>query len=95
MATKKVIIDTLALFLHLVIMPKRKPEEETDKYFEYKLSLYPMSLFKQVCIRSAKKSKLKSFLLVDSTTIDGEPQVTKIADGIALLWCCNWKKRKF
>ena len=54
-----------------------------------------MSLFKQVCIRSAKKSKLKSFLLVDSTTIDGEPQVTKIADGIALLWCCNWKKRKF
>ena len=43
-------------------------------------------------MRSAKKPKFKSFLLADSTTVDGEPQVTKIADGGVLLWCCNWKK---
>ena len=41
-----------------------------------------------------KKSKLKSFLLADSTTIEGEAQVTKIADGSALLWCCNCKRNK-
>ena len=43
-------------------------------------------------MHSAKKSKLKSFLLANSTTIDDEPQVTKIADGGALLWYYNWKK---
>ena len=43
---------------------------------------------------SAQKSKLKSFLLADSTAIDDEPQVTKIADSSALLWCCNWKRNK-
>ena len=39
-------------------------------------------------------SKLKSFLLADSTTTDDEPQVTEIADGGALLWCCNWKRNE-
>ena len=24
--------------------------------------------------------------------IDDERQVTKVADGGALLWCCNWKR---
>ena len=41
-----------------------------------------------------QKSKLKSFLFADSTTIDDEPQVTKIADGRALLQCCNWKRKE-
>ena len=53
-----------------------------------------MSLFKHGCMHSAQMSKLKSFLLADSTTIDDKPQVTKIADGGALLWCCNWKRKK-
>ena len=50
-------------------MVERKPEEEIEKYFEYELNPYPMSLFKHGCMHS----KLKSFLLVDSTTIDDEP----------------------
>ena len=45
-------------------------------------------------MRSTKKSKLKSFLLADSTTIDDEPLVTKMADVGALLWCCNWKRNE-
>ena len=53
-----------------------------------------MLLFKQGCIGSAQKSKLKSFLLAGSTTIDDESQVTEIADGGALLCCCNWKRNK-
>ena len=70
-------------------MVERKPEKEIEKYFEDELSPYPMSLFKHECMRPAKKSKLKSSLLADSTTIDDEHQVTKIADGGALLWCCK------
>ena len=91
---EKVITDPLTLFLGLVVMVKRKPEEEKEKHFEYKLSPNPMSLFKHGCMRSNKKSKLKSFLLADSTTADDKPKVTKITDGGALLWCCNWKKMK-
>ena len=69
-------------------MVERKPEEEIEKYFEYELNPYPMSLFKHGCMHS----KLKSFLLVDSTTIDDKPQVTKLVDGGVLLRCCNWKR---
>ena len=75
-------------------MVERKPKEEIEKYFEYVLSLYPISLYKYRRMCSAQKSKLKSFLLADSTVIEDEPKVTKIADGVALLWCCSWKRNK-
>ena len=42
-------------------------------------------------MRSYQKSKLKYFLLKE-ITITEEPESTKIADGGALLWCCDWKK---
>ena len=89
---EKVIIDPLFLFVCLVVIVERKPEQEIEKYFEYELSPHPMSLFKHRYMRFVQKSKLKSFLIANSTTIDDEPQVTKIADAGALLWCCNWKR---
>ena len=67
-------------------MVERKPKE-IEKYFEYVLSLYLISLYKCGRMCSAQQSKLKSFLLADSTAIEDKPQVTKIADGVALLWC--------
>ena len=74
-------------------MVERKPKE-IEKYFEYVLSLYLISLYKCGRMCSAQKSKLKSFLLADSTAIEDKPQVTKIADGVALLWCWSWKRNK-
>ena len=59
---EKVTIDPLTLFLRLVVMIGRKPDEEIKTYFEYELSSFPLSLFKDGCMRSTQKSKLKSFL---------------------------------
>jgi hypothetical protein len=49
----------------VVVVPvvERKPENEIADFFEYELSPYSMSLFKVGVIRTAKKSKLKSYIL--------------------------------
>ena len=52
---------------------------------------YPMALFKDRIIRTAKKSKLKQ-LFMESVNYVEAPQTRRIVDGGALLWCCDWKK---
>lgn len=37
-------IDPLTLFLHLVLAIDRKPETDTDSYYQCKISPYPTSL---------------------------------------------------
>ena len=92
---EKVTIDPLTLFLRLIVMVEKKSDEEIASYFEYQLSPYPMSLFKDGVMRSSQKSKLKYFLLVNISTIDEDTcETIKIADGGALLWCCNWNKNQ-
>nr|XP_047133400.1 uncharacterized protein LOC124811573 isoform X1 [Hydra vulgaris] len=44
-------------------------------------------------MRSAQKSTLKTFILNNVSPVK-EPVSTKMADGGALLWCCNWKKNE-
>ena len=51
---KSQIIDPLTLFLRLVVMVERRPKEKIEKYFEYELNLYPISLFKHKCMRFTK-----------------------------------------
>lgn len=89
--TEKVTIDPLTLFLRLIVLVERKPENEIVNYFSYELSPYPMSLFKDVIMRSAQKSKLKQLLMEGISPIDVS-QTVRIADGGVLLWCCDWKK---
>ena len=86
-------IDPLTLFLRLVVVVERQPENEIADYFHYELSPYPMSLFKDGVMRTAQKSKLKSHIL-DKVKATQEPVSIKIADGGALLWCCDWKKNE-
>ena len=88
-----VTIDPLTLFLRLVVVVERKPEDEIADYFKYELSPYPMSLFKDGIMRSAQKAKLKSFLLQDVPKID-QAGSKSIADGGAFLWCCDWKRNE-
>ena len=52
-----------------------------------------MSLFKNGLMRSAKKSALKNILQKAVATTQ-EIDSTKITDGGALLWCCDWKEGK-
>ena len=53
-----------------------------------------MSLFKNGLMRSAKKSALKNILQKGVATTQ-EIESTKITDGGALLWCCDWKENCF
>lgn len=91
--SEKLTIDPLTLFLRLIVLIERKPEEEIVNYFEYELSPYPMSLFKDGVMRTAQKSALKSYL---KANIEKTQPVTsvRIADGGALLWCIDWKKNE-
>eukprot|EP00794_Sanderia_malayensis_P008462 gene8462-9369_t len=50
-----------------------------------------MSMFKDGIMRSAQKSNLKNFSMEGVSPIDVSHTV-RIADGGALLWCCDWKK---
>ena len=73
----------LALFLRLIVI-ERKPENEIEEYFNYELCPYPMSLFQDGVMRSAKKSALYNFLQKGVATTQ-EIESTKIADSGALL----------
>ena len=86
-------IDPLTLFLRLLVVVERKPENEIVNYFNYELTHYPMSLFKDGKMCSTKKSALKTFLLKNVKETDlTEP--ARIIDGGALLWCCDWKRNE-
>ena len=57
-------IDPLTLFLRLTFAIERKPETLMDKYFEYKLTPYLTSLFKDGLMRlSLSKYLLKNHVL--------------------------------
>ena len=87
-------IDPLTLFLRLVLAVERKPETEIESYFYYELTPYPTSLFAGGVMRPAKnKATLKNHLLeqiAPREVSDGKI----VADGGALLWCCNWTKHE-
>lgn len=75
---------------------ERKPEQEMEIYLYYELTTYPISLFKDGTMRTQNnKSKWKSCLSENVITSEGADCI-KVADGGALLCCCNWiKKEKF
>ena len=45
-------------------------------------------------MRSVKMSAFKNFLQKGVATTQEQKESTKIEDGGALLWCCNWKEGK-
>ena len=81
-------IDPLTLFLSLLVVVERKPENEIANYFSYELTAYSMSLFKDGKMCSTKKSALKTFLLKNVKETDST-ESTRTIDGGALLLCCN------
>ena len=91
-ANDSISIDPLTLFLRLIVVVEKKPENEVVSYFNYELTPYPMSLFKDGLMRPAQKSKLKTFILKDVPQSKEPTESKRIADGGAFLWCCNWKK---
>ena len=92
---ENVTIDPLTLFLRLLVAVERKPENEIANYFNYELIPHPMSLFKDGNMCSTKKSALKTFLLKNVGRLEADPtESTRIIDGGALLWYCDWKRNE-
>ena len=84
-------IDPLTLFLQLLVAVERKSENEIADYFNYELTPYPMSIFKNGKMCSTKKSALKTFLLKNVKEADPTKSTRIVIDGGALLQCCDWK----
>ena len=89
--TEKVTIDLVTLFLRLIVLVERKPENEIVDHFRYDMASYPIVLFKDGIMHTTKKSKLKQLLMESVNSVEA-PQTVRIVDGGALLWCCDWKK---
>ena len=85
-------VDPLTLFLRLSIIVEKKPEKEIEDYFYYELTSFPMSLFKDGLMRSAQKHKLNNYLTKPVIYMPFAPYSLKVADGGALLYCCDWNK---
>ena len=82
--TEKVTIDPLTLFIHLIVLVERKRQNETVDHFRYEMAPYPMALFKDGIMRTAKKSKLKQLLMENVNSVEA-PQTVRIVDGGTLL----------
>ena len=91
MEKENVTIDPLTLFLQLLVAVERKSENEIADYFNYELTPYPMSIFKNGKMCSTKKSALKTFLLKNVKEADPTESTRIVIDGGALLQCCDWK----
>ena len=91
---EKVDINPMVLFLRLITVVERQPDKDINSFFEYELSPYPMSLFKEGFMRTATKHKLKDFLLAKVSPIDDieVANTHTVLDGGPLLWLCNWIK---
>ena len=91
---EEVTIDPLTLFLRSTCAIERKLETSMEKYFEYELTPYPTSLFKDGLMQlSLSKYLLKNHLLKPCTPRD-RPEGESIVDGGALLWSVKWSKQK-
>ena len=90
MEKENVTIDPLTPFLRLLVVVERKPENEIANYFNYELTPYPMSLFKDRKMCSTKKSAL----LLKNVKETDPTEAAKTIDGGALLWCCDWKRNE-
>ena len=75
----------------IFVVIERKPENKIN-YFNYKLTPYLMSLFKDGKMCPTKKSALKTFLLKNVKETD--PTESKRIIGGAILWCCDCKRNE-
>ena len=74
------------LFTRLSALAGR--EDNVEKYFEFELTSYPMSLFKDGVMRKPEKASLRNLLLTKETV--SKCCTKKVIDGGALLHRVYW-----
>lgn len=85
---EEVAIDPTTLFTRLIALVMR--ENDVASYFEYELSSYPTSLFKNAVMRDATKSKLRDYLTKNIKQCGLPDNVVHVIDGGALLHTVKW-----
>ena len=83
---KAVPINPSVLFTRLSALAGR--EDNVEKYFDFELTTYPMSLFKDGVMRKPDKASLRN-LLLGSESITTSPEV-RVIDGGSLLHHVFW-----
>ena len=84
--TKSVYINQTVLFTRLTALAGRN--EDPLQNFDYELTTYPMSLFKDGVMRKADKAALRNKILSKETSTDGIEM--RIVDGGAFLHKVFW-----
>ena len=84
--SKNVMINPTVLFTRLSALAGR--EENIEKYFDFELTTYPMSLFKDGMMRKPDKASLRNHLLTEQ--VNKQPCGVRVVDGGFLLHHLHW-----
>ena len=88
---KVVQLNPANLFVRLAAVAQR--EENVEKYFEYEMTNYPMSIFKENMIRKPDKASLRKIILPEEIQSPNKNFTgTYVLDGGALLQRVTWSK---
>ena len=83
--------DPTTLFIKLAAVAQR--EEIVEEYFDFELTSYPLSLFKNGMMRKSDKATLRKVLLPEEDQIDPSNLTNNfVIDGGALLHRVPWSK---
>lgn len=88
---QKVHINPTLLFSRLIAIAQR--EEDIDVYFDYELTAFPTSLFKDNAMRTSAKAQLAKVLTDPVQPSERSVQAIYVLDGGALLHRVKWAKK--
>lgn len=88
-----VYIDPTILFTRLTAIAQQ--EDEIEKYFQYEMSVFPLSLFKDGLMRKPDKPSLRKAIMPDSAALQRDQlpeRLFYVIDGGALIHRVRWMK---
>ena len=88
---QKLNINPVILFSRLIAIVQR--EEDMSPYFDYELTAFPTSLFKDNLMRKSVKAQLAKSLTDSVDSSEHRRQVMHVLDGGALLHRVKWGKK--
>ena len=88
---KRLNINPIMLFSRLIAIVQR--EEDMSPYFDYELTAFPTSLFKDFFMRKSVKARLAKSLIDSVDSSEHRRQVMHVLDGGALLHRVKWGKK--
>ena len=82
----------MILFSRLILLAER--EQDATPCFEYELTNYPLSLFKDGIIRSGNKASLRNYLTKGIPNANLPTEIVQLTEGGALLYQVKWSLYK-